>query len=201
MQIRNEELQKSLCGIQWLWKKWKVWLLFICVWELLISQISLRTGILPPFFGATMSITRYLQKGTLTCMTWRDRKPVSFLGTVPTSEDDSGVVERSVKVNGHWLKQNIARPGMVSLFNAYMGGVDVSDQRVSSNARLMRSAVWCYKIFFYLIEVCVSNAHILERKSPSHTTLDFQKVNDKWLDWRKVLQERHSNAAATHSWN
>ena len=42
-----------------------------------------------------------------------------------TSEDDSGVVERSVKVNGHWLKQNIARPGMVSLFNAYMGGVDV----------------------------------------------------------------------------
>ena len=84
-----------------------------------------------------------------------------------------------MKVNGHWLKQNIARPGMVSLFNAYMGGVYVSDQRVSSNARLMRSAVWCYKIFFYLIEVCVSNAHILERKSPSHTTLDFQKVNDK----------------------
>ena len=58
MQIRNEELQKSLCGIQCLWKKQKVGLLFICVWELLISQISLPTGILPPFFGAIMSRTR-----------------------------------------------------------------------------------------------------------------------------------------------
>ena len=35
----------------------------------------------------------YRQKDTLTCMTWCDRKPVSVLGTVPTSEDDSGVVE------------------------------------------------------------------------------------------------------------
>ena len=79
----------------------------------------------------------YRQKDTLTCMTWRDRKPVSFLGTVPTCEDDSGVVERSVKVKGHWVKQNFAWPGMVSLYNAYMGGVNVSDQRVSSFARLM----------------------------------------------------------------
>lgn len=77
-----------------------------------------------------------------------------------TSEDDSGVVERSVKVNGHWVKQNFACPCMVSLYNAYMGGVDVSDQRVSLNVRLMRGAVW---YFFYLIEVYVSNAHILER--------------------------------------
>ena len=95
-------------------------------------------------------------------MTWRDRKPVIVLGTVPTSEDDSGVVERSTKVNGHWVKQNFARPGFISLYNTYMGGVDVSDQRVSSYGRLMRGSVWYYKIFFYLIEVCVSNAHILE---------------------------------------
>ena len=38
-------------------------------------------------------------KDTLTRVTWRDRKPVTVLGTVPTSEDDSGVVERSTK----WL--------------------------------------------------------------------------------------------------
>ena len=108
-------------------------------------------------------------------MTWRDRKPVSFLGAVPTSEDDSGVVERSVKVKGHWVKQNFAWPGMVSLYNTYIGGFDVSDQRVSSYARLMRGAVWYYKIFLYIIEVCVSNAYILERKSPCRTALDFRK--------------------------
>lgn len=51
------------------------------------------------------------------------------------------------------MKQNFARPGVISLYNAYMGGVDVSDQRVSSYARLMRVSVWCYNIFFYLIEM------------------------------------------------
>ena len=80
-----------------------------------------------------------------------------------------------MKVKGHWVKQNFARPGMVSLYNTYIGGFDVSDQRVSSYARLMRGAVWYYKIFLYIIEVCVSNAYILERKSPCRTALDFRK--------------------------
>ena len=88
------------------------------------------------------------------------------------------VVERSTKVNGHWVKQNFASPGLISLYNTYTGGVHVSYQRVSSYGRLMRSSVWYYKIFFYLIEVCISNAHILERKSPNHATrtaVDFRK--------------------------
>ena len=95
------------------------------------------------------------QKGTLTCVTWRDRKVVSVLATVPTSEADSGVVERSVKVSGHWEKKTFARPGVINLYNTYMGGVDISDQRFSSYARLMRGSVWYYKVFFYLLEVCV----------------------------------------------
>ena len=42
----------------------------------------------------------YRQKGTMTYVTWCDRKVVSVLATVPTSEADSGEVERSVKVKG-----------------------------------------------------------------------------------------------------
>ena len=42
----------------------------------------------------------YRQKDTLTCMTCCERRSVSFLGTGPTREDDSGAVERSVKVIG-----------------------------------------------------------------------------------------------------
>ena len=92
-----------------------------------------------------------------------------------TSEDDSGVVERSVKVNGHWVKQNFACPCTVSLYNAYMGGVDVSDQRVSLNVRLMRGAVW----YFFLSHrsICFKCTHF-GKKSPNHTTrtaLDFRK--------------------------
>ena len=59
-----------------------------------------------------------------------------------------------------------------------MGGVDLSDQRAVSYARLMRGVVWYYKVFFYMIEVCMSNAHILHCKSFAHTSissLEFRK--------------------------
>lgn len=73
----------------------------------------------------------YRQKGNclgLTCVTWRDRKPVSVLATLPTSTMDSSPVQRSVKVNGKWEKKQFSRPGVIDLYNTYMGGVDVSDQ-------------------------------------------------------------------------
>ena len=61
-----------------------------------------------------------------------------------------------------------------------MGGVDVSDQRTVAYARLMKGSVWYYKVFFYLIEVCVSNAHILHTKSQNHASL-------RALQFRKEL--------------
>ena len=48
------------------------------------------------------------------------------------------MVQRSVKVNGHWVKKDFARPGVVDLYNTYMGGVAVSDERAVAYARLMK---------------------------------------------------------------
>lgn len=48
----------------------------------------------------------YRQKGNVTCMTWRDRKPVSVLATAPTTTTDEGFVQHSIKVNGKWEKCN-----------------------------------------------------------------------------------------------
>lgn len=120
----------------------------------------------------------YRQKGNVTCVTWRDRKPVSVLATIPTSDADGSAIQRSVKVSGTWEKRDFARPGVIDKYNTYMGGVDLSDQRAVSYARLMRGVVWYYKVFFYMLEVCVSNAHILHSKSPDHasiTSFNFRK--------------------------
>ena len=35
----------------------------------------------------------YRRRGRLTCMTWRDRKPIRFLAATTTSETDSSVVQ------------------------------------------------------------------------------------------------------------
>ena len=67
-------------------------------------------------------------------MTWRDRKPVSVLATAPTTTTDEGFVQHSIKVNGKWEKKGFARPGVVHLYNTYMSGVDLSDQRFVSYA-------------------------------------------------------------------
>ena len=63
----------------------------------------------------------YRQKENLTCVTWRDRKPVSVLATLPTSTTESRPVERSVKVNGEWKKKQFPRPGIIDPYNTYMG--------------------------------------------------------------------------------
>ena len=72
----------------------------------------------------------YRQKGNVTCMTWRDRKPVSVLATALTTTTDEGFVQRSIKVDGKWEKKGFARPGVVHLYDTYVGSVDLLDQRV-----------------------------------------------------------------------
>ena len=112
------------------------------------------------------------QKGTLTCVTRHDRKGVSmlFACTVPTRKAHSGEVERIVKVNGQWQMENFAHPDVINLYNTFTGGVDVAEQEVSTYSRLMRCSEWYHKLFFDVVEVCISNAHILENKSLIHTT-------------------------------
>jgi len=134
----------------------------------------------------------YQQKGTLTCVTWHNRKVVSILAIIPTSKADSDKVERSLKVSGHWEKKNFARAGVINLHNTYVGGVDVSDQRVTAYSRLTKGPVWYDKVFSYLIEVCISSAHILERKSLVHTTrnsLEFRRSLISELIQHKSLRK------------
>ena len=123
----------------------------------------------------------YRQKETLTCVTWHDRKPVSFLGTVPTSEDDSGVVERSTNVNGHWVKQNFTRPGLISLYNTYMGGVDVSDQSQLLWKANERFSVVLQNFFISHRSVCIKCTHFGKKISKSYhqNCSRLQKVIDK----------------------
>ena len=49
------------------------------------------------------------------------------------------------------MTRDFTRPGLVDLFNTYMGGVDGSDQRAVAYARAMKGLVWYYKVFFYMV--------------------------------------------------
>ena len=50
-----------------------------------------------------------------------------------------------------------------------MGGVDLADYRRKLYSSLRKSKVkWYMRIFYFLLDVAVVNAHILESESPNH---------------------------------
>ena len=70
----------------------------------------------------------YRQKCTIPCGGLKDRKMVYMLLTTPVE------IERSVKANNKWKKTAVRQPSVISQYNQHMGGVDLSDQRVTTYA-------------------------------------------------------------------
>ena len=73
----------------------------------------------------------FRQKGCLTACTWKHNKHVHMLTTMPTTNACSAIT-RSVKERGNWTQEVVQRPSVIELYNQYMGGVDLADQRVQS---------------------------------------------------------------------
>ena len=74
----------------------------------------------------------YQQKGTVTCVAWKDSKMVYMLATTPVDPTVNYEVKRSVKVDNKWQKKVVNQPSVIYSHNQNMGGVDLSDQRVKT---------------------------------------------------------------------
>ena len=107
----------------------------------------------------------YQQKGTVTCVGWKDSKMVYMLATTPVDPTVNSEVERSVKVDNKWQKKVVNQPSVIYSYNQNMGGVDLSDQRVTTYSRLMKGSARYFKFFFYLLELSMSKAQIVMAKS------------------------------------
>ena len=102
----------------------------------------------------------FRQSGNLVCCTWKDKKPVHLLSTIPEGLK-IGQVERMLRSEGWWQTKNFAQPKLIRLYNSNMEGVDLGDQRIATCSRLMKGNIWYYKTFFHMLEVAVLNAHIM----------------------------------------
>ena len=102
----------------------------------------------------------FRQSSNVIHCTWKDKKTVHLLSTIP--EDlEIGRVERRLRSEGQWQTKNFTQPKLIKLYNSNMGGVDLGDQRIATCSRLMKGNIWYYKIFFHMLEVAVLNAHIM----------------------------------------
>ena len=126
---------------------------------------------------------------------------------MPTTTACSAIT-RSVKERGKWMQKEEQRPSVIELYNQYMGGVDLADQRVRSYQRSTKMWVWYMKLFFLLFGGC-HHGCIAWAKKPSPQPSSDNKVLlhacvQTWTywqtHWRKSLQKKNNRKSATSSW-
>ena len=109
---------------------------------------------------------RQLQKGSMLITLWHDKRQIALLST-NCSPNEQVTVQRCTKKPPH--HQDIRIPAPVHLYNQHMGGVDLSDQ-MRSYYHAGRSCKKCWRfILWFLLDVSISNAFIIERLSPHAT--------------------------------
>lgn len=102
----------------------------------------------------------------LVCCVWKDTRLVYFLST-----ESSPVGEQTVnrKQKDGTIMDVPTVPSAVC-YNANMGAVDRNDQLRRYYEVGRKSRKWWRYVMWFLVDVSIVNAHILESESPSHTT-------------------------------
>ena len=106
----------------------------------------------------------FLRKGNLVVTVWKDKKPVYFLSTQSNPVGDLQVNRR--QHDGSIIQ--VPSVPVVKSYNNNMGGVDLSDQLRGYYMTGRKSKKWWRCLLWFLVDICIVNAHILEKLSPRH---------------------------------
>lgn len=90
---------------------------------------------------------------------WQDRKPVTMLSTCHGAADITDTGKRRHKGN-----EPVLKPRVVQEYNKGMGGVDRQDQQLACFPIMRRYAKGYKKIFFYVLDMAIYNAYVLQAK-------------------------------------
>ena len=104
-------------------------------------------------------------KSPILAQVWIDSKPVHFSSTIHSPEHDAVVpaADRTVKRKGkRGERGGIVSPPWIRDYNRHMGGVDFADRIIKYYNCAQRSRRWNRRIIFYLLELAIHNAYVLE---------------------------------------
>ena len=128
------------------------------------------------------------QKGKLLAVMWQEnksRKPVRVLSATTDPIAPLTTVQRKQKDG---TSKDIFCPEPIKRYNMFMNGVDRSDQMRMEYSSARSCRRWWTYIFWFLIDLCVSNAFVLINESPNHQLLDARGKNKRtMLEFRKQL--------------
>lgn len=101
-------------------------------------------------------------KGNMLAVTWKDTRVVNVLSNLP-KDDCLGdtQTDRRTKKDGELI--TIPKPNIIQTYNQHMGGVDLSDQRIATYRRHMKSLTWYLQIF-YLLDLAANQAYLVHKR-------------------------------------
>lgn len=111
-------------------------------------------------------------------LNWRDKRIVSMISTYSKGNETE-------EVNVRARQEPVTKPAVVVDYNKHMSGVDLHDQLNKYYVCSRKSVKWWKKVFFWILESCITNAWILRRL---RTTNDREKMT--LLKFRQELVEK-----------
>eukprot|EP00112_Aurelia_sp_Birch-Aquarium-sp1_P015019 Seg3293.2 transcript_id=Seg3293.2/GoldUCD/mRNA.D3Y31 product="PiggyBac transposable element-derived protein 4" protein_id=Seg3293.2/GoldUCD/D3Y31 len=129
------------------------------------------------------------QKGKLVACLWQEkpkRKPVKLLSSNVDPTDPQTSVKRKQKDGS--LK-DVPCPTPVKNYNERMDGVDRADQMRTAYSSTRTSKRWWTYLFWFLVDLCISNSLVLMRESKNHKlkSRTGREKERSLLDFRKNL--------------
>ena len=115
--------------------------------------------------GLRKDQSKFYRRGNLVASVWKDTELVCFLSTQLNPVGDQTVKR---KCDGTVIQVPTV-PAAIS-YNKNMGGVDLNDQQRNYYAVGRKSRKWWRYLLWFLVDVSIVNAHILESEAENHRT-------------------------------
>lgn len=102
------------------------------------------------------------QDGKLQFISWQDKKQVNLISTIHNTQTFEKKVKTKDPLNNN--EKTVVKPKAVELYNQFMGGVDLIDQKLLVYLSIHRTVKWWKKILIYLLEASIINTTIIWQK-------------------------------------
>ena len=103
---------------------------------------------------------RWEQNGSLLALQWQDNKIVTMLSSVDVA-NEYVTVNRKIKISENWETVELKESMAIHKYNAFINGVDKSDQILNTNNVLCKCVRWWKTLFFHMIDIALVNGYIV----------------------------------------